>query len=238
MLTAATLSLCTVASANTITATGSNGPNWNVSCPGGNPATCVVGDPSVFAIKSATLTTNDTGGVSANIFTNFGDATLTSFNDVGLTLFPADMIITASGGAEYAIVLDGHGGLVTGGLYSITGTETAQTVLGNPGGVTYRNTLAVWANPSGAVLLGTGIVGITGFGNGATNPEYDVSVTGITGGAALYNAGTISFELASATCGNGVVFGSSVPEPATWTLMLAGAALIVAAKTGKRLRRT
>jgi len=220
--------------ASTITASGTNSL-WNVNSPGCNsasPTNCVIGNPSIFGIESATLTVDNSGDVSADILmnfgngsTNYGGSNLTPFTVSGIpgvTFSATDMIIT-EGAAQYALILYGHNGLTTGGLYSITGTQTAQTVLGNPSG-TYRNNLPVWASASGAVKLGNGTVTVTDLGNGTTAPEYNVSITGITGGTALFtNGNQLAFEVASATCGNGVVYGT-VPEPGTMALM--GSALV------------
>ena len=220
------LALAAPAFAATITASGSDGANWNVNCPAGNPNTCVIGDTTVFAIQSASLTVSNTGSGSADIKTNFGDSTLTPFTTAStgsVTFSAADMIITA-GANTYALILASHNGLNAGELYQITGTQTAQTVLGNPSG-TYRNSLPVWASSSGAVGLGSaGTVAITTIGNGTSGPLYDISITGFTGAGALFTAGQFSFELASATCGNGVVYGNTVPEPGTLALM--GTALV------------
>jgi hypothetical protein len=227
------LALAAPAFAATITASGSNSL-WNVnnpSCTSASTTNCVIGDPTVFGIESATLTVDNSGDLSASILMNFGDSTLAPFTLDGVTFNAADMLITA-GTSEYALVLDAHsaGPMVTGGLYNITsvGTKTAQTVLtNNNGGVApsgdYRNNLPVFGDPGGT-LIGTGTVDITSFGNGTTAPLYDITITGITGATSLFtNGSNLSFELASASCGNGVVYGA-VPEPGTLALM--GTALV------------
>jgi hypothetical protein len=219
------LLLASSAYGTTITASGTD-PSWNIndsSCTAASGFNCVIGDPTVFGIKDASLTVSSSGAVSADVQLNFENSTLNPFVDFGDTLSAADMIIQAGGG-EYALVLHSHSGLVAGGLYSIISTEDAQTVLGNPGGVYYRNSLAVWANASGAVELGSGTITVTALGNGTTAPEYNVAVTGITGGAGLFSP-SLSFEQASATCGNGVVFGT-VPEAGTLGMVGGGLVLL------------
>ncbi|HTP89842.1 MAG TPA: PEP-CTERM sorting domain-containing protein [Bryobacteraceae bacterium] len=231
------LAVAAPAFAATITASGTDGANWDVTCPTGNPNTCVIGDPTVFGIQSASLTFDNLGNGSADIRMNFGDATLTPFTTPStgsISFSAADMLITA-GSTQYALVLAGHNGLVSGGLYQITGTQTAQTALGNPN-ATYRNSLPVWASGSGAVLLGLGTVNINTVGNGTTAPKYDISITGLTGGQSLFSAGNFSFEMASANCGNGVVYGSTVPEPATMALM--GTALVGLAFLRRRQKKS
>jgi uncharacterized protein (TIGR03382 family) len=185
-----------------------------------------------LATRPCSLTVDSSGDVSANILTNFGDSTLAPFTSAGVALSAADILITA-GDAEYALVLDAHNGMVTGGLYLIASRETAQTVLGDPTG-TYRNDLPVWASPAGAVLLGTGTVVITSAGNGTTVPEYDIAVNGITGGTALFTSGGFLFEVASSTCGNGVLYASTVPE--TGTMAMIGMGLLGLALLNRRRR--
>jgi uncharacterized protein (TIGR03382 family) len=219
---------------STLTASGSNSL-WNIddpSCSESSSDNCVIGDPTVFGIEGASLTVDSSGDVSANILTNFGDSTLAPFTSAGVILSAADILISA-GGAEYALVLDAHNGMVTGGLYLIASRETAQTVLGDPTG-TYRNDLPVWASPAGAVLLGTGTVVITSAGDGTTVPEYDIAVNGITGGTALFTSGGFLFEVASSTCGNGVLYASTVPE--TGTMAMIGMGLLGLALLNRRRR--
>jgi hypothetical protein len=233
--------------AGTITASGNDGPNWDTSanqCPGGSPATCVIGSLSDFAIQSATFTVNNTanggnGSASAEILTNFGDTNLAPYIDPSVsstvTFSAADMLI-AVGGNEYALVLSNHSFLsattpcttgstnclTAGGLYLLTGEETAGTVLSSVTG-TYRTGFDVWGNPTGATEIGQGSVSLNSIGG----TELDIKINNINpvGGhnfSALVNQ-NLTFDVASADCGNGAVYGA-VPEPGT--LALAGSALI------------
>ena len=82
---------------STLTASGSNSL-WNIddpSCSESSSDNCVIGDPTVFGIESASLTVGSSGDVSANILTNFGDSTLAPFSLYGVTFSAADILITA-----------------------------------------------------------------------------------------------------------------------------------------------
>ena len=124
----------------------------------------------------------------------------------------------------YAFILNSHDGLATNGLYQITATQSARTVLGNPSG-SYRPEAQVWAAPTGAQLLSTGSSSIATV-NGVGTQLLASLFLPLTGNmlADLNNRFDIYF--ASATCGNdeitGSIPGSGVPEPGTWTLLGAG----------------
>lgn len=115
----------------------------------------VIGNVNQFDLHSVELVTLDygtPGQAEFNISMNYnnGSLSLNPFTVAGLTLRPGDLLF--HGATSYwgvALNSDGHGAIVAGNLYQANGFLTAQTVLGNPSGVTYRPTEAVWFNPNG-----------------------------------------------------------------------------------------
>ena len=116
----------------------------------------VIGNPDLFDIDYLRLTSLNGNTLQVDIRFNFGGGTsLSGFNINGFspTLNVGDLFLTTSANT-YAFILNSHNGLATNGLYQIAGTQTAQTVLGSPGG-SYRPTAEVWAAAAGAQLLST-----------------------------------------------------------------------------------
>jgi len=186
----------------------------------------VIGNISQFDLRSVELATLDytTPGLAEfNIRMNYnnGDLALNPFTAAGLSLRPGDLLFKGSTGYwGVALATDGHGGVTAGSLYQATGFLTAQTVLGNPSGVIYRPTEAVWFNPTGAVLQGTGNIFTTSLGG----PEVNVNVKFVTS-AAFLNDISSGYQLlmATATCGNDILRAAvNVPEPASGLLLLLG----------------
>ncbi len=189
-----------------------------------NDPSCVIGAISEFGIQGGNVVVNTTTDTAvANLFFNFGpDTTLTPFTQFGVTLNPGDLLFSVAGAYTYAIPLIGHNGMTAGDLYQISGVLNAQTVLGNPSGVIYRNTDDVWAS-GGTLVPGSNGSMIVGGGGGS---PFDVTLS-FTPGVTFLNAfksGNVTFQFSSATCGNGIITGSAVPEPGTLALM--GSALI------------
>lgn len=184
----------------------------------------VIGDPLKFDIHSLTFTSLNNNALQIDIRFNYGGgSTLAGFlNSTGaVTLNVGDLFLTG-GGQTYGFILNGHSGLQTNGLYSITSRDTAQTVLGNPSGITYRPNSLVWANATGATLLSNGVSNINVVG-GPT--ELLASLTLNLTPAILANLDNgFDFFFAAATCGNDEIYGtvSGIPEPGTWALMGAG----------------
>lgn len=184
----------------------------------------VIGNINQFDLRSVELVTLDyslPGQAEFNIRMNYnnGDLTLNSFAVAGVTLRPGDLLF--HGASNYwgvALNSNGHGAIVAGNLYQATGFLTAQTVLGNPGGVTYRPTEAVWFNPTGAVQQGTGSITASSLGG----PEVNVNVKFLTSAAFLSDiSGGYQLLMATATCGNDILRATvNVPEPSSWLLLL------------------
>jgi len=184
----------------------------------------VIGDPLKFDIHNLTFQSLTGNALQIDIRFNYGGgSTLGGFpNSTGaVTLNVGDLFLTG-GGQTYAFILNSHNGLLANRLYSITGRQTAQTVLGNPSGINYRPNSLVWANASGATFLSNGSQSVNVVG-GPT--ELLVSLTlNLTPGALANLDNGFDFYFAAATCGNDEICGtvSGVPEPGTWALMGAG----------------
>ena len=190
----------------------------------------VIGNVNQFDLRSVELVTlNHTipGLAEFNIRMNYnnGDLALNPFTAAGISLRPGDLLFKGSTGFwGVALATDGHGGVTAGSLYQANGFLTAQTVLGNPSGVTYRPTEAVWFNPNGAVQQGTGSVLTTSLGG----PEVNVNVKFVTSTAFLNDISSgYQLLMATATCGNDILrtnidVPQNIPEPASGLLMLLG----------------
>jgi hypothetical protein len=186
----------------------------------------VIGDPRLFDIDYLKISSPTGNNLQVEIRFNFGGGTsLNPFTISGFTpaLNVGDLFFRTADNT-YAYILRSHNGLATNGLYEITGTQSAQTVLGNPSG-TYRKSSQVWASSTGAQLLSTGTSNIVALNNRPTNLlatfviPLSMSLVG-----ELSNGFDVYF--AAATCGNDEVFGevpgSPVPEPGTWAMIGAG----------------
>lgn len=223
--------LLSTAAANTITV---NDPFNNADiC---NNASCdVIGngvsDRALFDIQKATFTMTPST-VTASLSFNFGpgNTSLAPFVDGALNLSVGDLFITVNGVPMFFMPLVDRGDLIAGDIYQGSGL-TAQTVLGNPSGVNYRNN-AVVEGAQGSSKIGSVTENITGGGDGSTNPEFGVTFTFSSSELNSIPAGAlIGFSFASATCGNDVISGqlestvgisSAAPEPSTSVMGIIG----------------
>lgn len=189
----------------------------------------VIGDPAKFDIDNLKLVGLNSNVLQVDIRFNFGGGTsLTPFAIAGFTpvLSVGDLFFRTPD-TTYAYILNGHDGLSTNGLYTITGTQSSASVLGNPAG-SYRPAAQVWAAASGAQLLSTGSANISTVDN---TPTYllaslyiqlnDTIVSDLDKGFNIY--------FAAATCGNDELTGTvpaspngNVPELGTWAMLGSG----------------
>jgi hypothetical protein len=186
----------------------------------------VIGNPDLFDIDYLKLTSLNGNTLQVDIRFNFGGGTsLTPFNIANFapTLSVGDLFFETAANT-YAFVLSSHNGLATNGLYRITGTQTAQTVLGNPAG-SYRNGAEVWASANGAQLLSNGSSSIVTVNGNSTNLLATLYLPLTANMIADLNSG-FDVYFAAATCGNDEVIGtvpaSGIPEPGTWAMIGAG----------------
>jgi hypothetical protein len=189
-----------------------------------NPAD-VIGDPKLFDIHYVTFSSPSANTLQIDIRFNYGGgSSLGGFTIPGFipTLNVGDLFLRTDE-ATYAYVLNSHNGLATNGLYEIDATQSAKSVLGNPAGY-YRPDAQVWASPTGAQLLGTGVNTVSTVGG---NNTYLLSriVLSLPAGALSDLNGGFDFYFASATCGNDEIMGTvpaDVPEPGTWAMLGSG----------------
>ena len=191
-----------------------------------------IGAANEFQINSFTFTSlnTTTNKLALNIDFNFGggfsSGAFQSFTVPGFANASGDVhlnvgdILFNNGGSMYAVAMSAHSGLTQGSLYKVNGTLNAQTVLGNPGGG-YRPLQAVWANPVGAVTVGSGTITVASISGNHFNTTVMVNTDAAF---RTFLNGTYNFAFASATCGNDVVYGSAsaTPEPASFLMLGAG----------------
>lgn len=189
----------------------------------------VIGDPNLFDISSLRFASFDAGSkrFTVEILFNYGGGTSLSPFSIGgaFTNLNVGDLLFYSGSDIYAVALVTRGRLDAGDLYKVTGTQTAQQVLGlgpeEDGN--YRPNAPVWGNTTRATQIGAGTVTAESVG-GPTNLK--VTLDFVANDAFINGFDGSMFSFASATCGNdliqGTIPGSEVPEPGTWALLGAG----------------
>jgi hypothetical protein len=199
------------------------------------------------------------GGVSAQN----GQLALGSFNSgPGVTLIPGDLFFYAAADGSkvssfvdpnvtdfadpqsninpyltYAVPLVSHNGLIAGDLYLVdtSSIETASQAIGSPN-LDYRVNLPELFTSGTLEAAGNG-VSVAAYGNGTNSAEYAVTL-GLNGGGSFIGSGQVGILWSSADCGNDYIQGdisTGTPEPASWILLLSGAALIAAVIAARRL---
>ncbi len=192
----------------------------------------VIGDPAKFQINSFTFSNLDFGtnqltmGIDFNYGGGFTGGAFQSFlgtpgftNSGGPVELNVGDIFFSNGSTQFAVAMSGHNGLTQGNLYQITGTQTAQVVLGNPVGGDYRPNQAVWMSPTGASLVGSGVITATSLGGNHFNTQVQVNTNAAF---RAFLGGNFDFTFESATCGNDVVYGTVTPEPESFVMLSAG----------------
>ena len=206
-------------------------------------------DRVYFDIQQAVITVSGTTvSVSLSFDYGTGNTNLNQFTDAGVALNVGDLFFTSAGQDVYVAPLQSHSGLTAGDLYSVgtNGTQTAQTVLGNPTGVIYRNSSVVWGDSNDS-LVETGSESIVASGSdGTTVPKFNVTLSFSDAAVAALaadagNESTFGIYFASATCANDIIVGdgsisnAATPEPMSLGLVSFG--LVGALVWGRRRKQ-
>ena len=216
-------------------------PYLQPPCPSGCD---VIGANADFDIEKIVFTSLTSSSITVQIYTNYhsGAADLAPWSDSGVTLNIGDLMFQ-EGSDQYVVPLHDHGPFQAGQLYSVTELLTAQTVLGNPSGVNYRNGEYVWGGGTSTPIGAPGSVSVA-----CANGEAVVGGQCPSGGelivTATFNPDStfwnelstqeMSLDFAAATCANDVITGFVDPVPAPATFFLLGGGLI---GMGARVRR-
>lgn len=204
-------------------------------------ATCdVVGNRNSFDIQKVVLSyETDSNMVTAAVFLNYGNDTLSPFKVSGITLNIGDLLFGEDGQWLYGVPVEAHAGSPNGGpssgtveaghLYQInngSGILTAGQVLNYPN-AEYRPAAPVWLRNQGGSLTeltgtgGTQIVSTNGDGVTAGRIHADVTFLATPEFLSAFNSPGFSFQWASATCGNDVI-SLATPEPVSTVLIGGG----------------
>jgi hypothetical protein len=213
-----------------------------VPCLASDP-TCVLGDPTLYAIYGVQLNQNTATNWTLKMETNYpakitGNTIPTAQWGIDLQFYSISDFLIHWNGQDYGIVLSPHikagnpvDSYVGGNLYQAPNTQFDLVLSGDPNillapGVlpgSPRQTGPVWLAPGGA-QLGTGTVTVAQGGNG-TPAAYTITDQ-FTAPVNFLSSGAVDITASSWVCFNGVIVGeasgggSGVPEPSTFLLSL------------------
>jgi len=216
------LALTTIAAfSETVTITGPEDSNGHSCSPYPINNHCIIGDPLIYQLFSASLTSPASpGGVwTLTIQTNYGVhlpgpaggpvIPPYEYDDTGVSLGMGDFLIQWNGN-YYGIVLTAHDGYVAGNIYKASGFQSslaAMTGAGIPSYDVTRPLLPVLLNAGGSLQgMGTVQAAANPGADGKTGGLYTITVTFNESADFLNSAFTVSV---AQICANGYLTGSS-----------------------------
>lgn len=225
---------------------------FNTTCATPGSASCdVLGANSGFDIQRGEFEFNNTAA-TIRLYFNYGPnaTSLAPFNITQSTVLSLGDLFLSGNGFYYGLALQSRntavsGAIVGGVLYQINnpnGDLTAAEALNSPAGLNYRPNEIVWIRNDGAGSItpaALGGVSVVSGGNGLTAAEFAVtiSLTYAAGSSVSANLNALTpggVHFTSATCGNDVMNGANVPEPATLGMIGGGLLLAAGIKIRKR----
>ena len=229
----------TPAQAATIVFNGPQDANGNTCDPNGPQQNhCIIGDRLEFQMFNVILSqpTSPGGAFKLVLNTNY-PVPLPGTHEVIPTarygnayLAMCDFMIEWNN-KYYGIVLHAHDGYTAGNLYEVSGFQNSGDVMSAAGETSPRPRLPALIN-AGGTERGTGTLSAAANigANGLTQALYKVTVDFVAP-ANFLATGDFKIHACSFACDNGYVTGTgnfvnAVPEPATWSLLLAGVGVL------------
>ena len=211
------------------------------------PSLSVIGEPILFDIFSAQLTSPSGGNPDWQLVinTNYGGVipippgnTIPTFlvgGDINYNL--GDFLFVWQGN-DYGIDFFAHDGYTPGDLYSVPSFLTSQEVLAEQGALPFSTGYLPVEIGTGGTKIGDGSFSVAATGDGMSSGTYTITEN-FSAPPNFLSDNNFMIFMSSAICANGIIIGDStladVPEPGTWALC--GSAMLLLL-LGRRFRRS
>ena len=208
------------------------------------PSLSIIGEPILFDIFSAQLTSPSAGNWQLVINTNYGGTipippgnAIPTFLVGGNTNYNLGDFLFVWQGNDYGIDFFGHDGYTPGDLYSVPSFLTSQQVLAEQGALPFSTGYLPVEIGTGGTQIGTGSFSVAATGDGTSSGLYTITEN-FSAPSNFLSDNNFMIYMSSAICANGIIIGDStdaaVPEPGTWALCASAALLLLLSRRFRR----